>query len=136
MLSEDDVDSVHSDVDDSDTNTDSNKSPEHTTTSNTGTGKESSEEESKLELAKKETTAVFRLRLLVFVILLLAAVAVSVIVYFVTSNGEKEEFRAQYDGAADKIKQAFLGIVENDLSALMSLAVAVVAHGQDHETQL
>mgnify|MGYP005847927091 CR=1 FL=1 len=130
QVQSDDLISVNSDVDDSASDSNINNSG----TSGTS-NKESSEEELKLELAKKETAAVFRLRLLVFLILLLAAVAVSVIVFFVTSNGERDEYEAQYEGASDKIAEAFVDIVENKMSSVMSLAVAVVAHGQDHETQ-
>lgn len=132
VADDNDLISVNSDVDESET--DSKRSAHQSGTSGSS-NKERSEEEIKLELAKKETKAVSRLRLLVFLILLLAAVAVSVIVYFVTSNGEKDNFKAQYKGAADKIGDAFLGIVESRLSALMSLAVAIIAHGEDHATQ-
>jgi hypothetical protein len=90
------------------------------------------QEEEKIELANRESTIVFRLRLLVLLVLLLAAVAVSLIVYYITSGAEEEESRTQYEGAAEKVLEAFDNIVEHKLGAVSSLGVAFIAHGVDH----
>jgi uncharacterized membrane protein len=94
------------------------------------TGSSSAKE--KMELAKKETLAVFRLRFIVFIVLLLAAIVVVVIVFYVTAGAEDEEFQSQYEGASDKVLQAFIDIVDSKLAAVSSLGVAAIAHGIDH----
>jgi hypothetical protein len=57
----------------------------------------------KEQIAKQESQDVFRLRLLVVVVLVLTAAAISCTVYWLTSDGESDTFKAQYEGAADKI---------------------------------
>jgi hypothetical protein len=89
-------------------------------------------EQEEVKLAKRETMAVFRLRLLVFIVLLLAAIAVSVIVYYITTGAEHEESKSQYEGASDKVLEAFIDIVDSKLAAVSSLGVAAIAHGVDH----
>ena len=108
---------------------------EESVVTGTGTGQSEDESSEKLALAKRETRAVLGLRILVFAVLLLAAVAVSVIVYITTKSSENEEFRSQYEGAANRISEAFMGIVETHLSAISSLGVASIAHGVDHDSQ-
>lgn len=99
----------------------------------TGTSKTGeAEDEVKIELAKRETVVVNRLRFLVFLILLLAAVSVSIIVYYITSEAERQEFENQYEGAADKILSEFVDGVKLKLGAAASLGVAAVAYGVDH----
>ena len=90
------------------------------------------DQDQKTNLAKKETMAVFRLRLLVFLVLFLAAVAVSVIVYTLTANAEKDEYQNQYEGAAKKVLESFMDIVDSKLGAVTSIAIANIAHGVDH----
>ena len=89
-------------------------------------------QQAKEELARQETAAVLGLRLLVFLVLFLAAVAVSIIVFYVTSGAEVDESKTQYDGAAQKVLQAFSDIVNSKLGAVSSLGVASIAHGVDH----
>jgi hypothetical protein len=84
------------------------------------------------ELGQQETNNVLRLRLIVFLVLLLAAVAVSVIVYFITTGAEREEADSQFAGAAEKVLEAFLDIVNSKLGAVSSVGVAAIAHGVDH----
>lgn len=84
------------------------------------------------ELARQETAAVFRLRFGVFLVLFLAAIAVSVIVYYITSSAAREESKTQFEGAAEKIIESFLEIVDSKLAAVSSLGVASIAHGVDH----
>ena len=55
------------------------------------------------ELTEKESQGIFRLRLLVLTILFLTTISVSAIVYVVTTKGEKDAFKTQYEGAAAKV---------------------------------
>lgn len=84
------------------------------------------------ELTRKESQQVFRLRVVVILVLFLAAVVVSAIVFRVTRNAEVDEFETQYKGTADKIIEAFRGIVKQKLGAISSVGVAIIAHGVDH----
>jgi hypothetical protein len=86
----------------------------------------------KERLGQAETNAVFRLRLLVFLAMLLAAIAVSVTIYIITSKAEQHEFESQFDGAASKVLETFDSVVQQKISAISSLAVAIIAHGIDH----
>lgn len=103
-----------------------------TGTSAYGRGKDSCTEDEKLDWAKQETRAVFHLRLLVVVVLLLAAIAVCLIVYLITAKGEHQEYETQYHGAAMKIQEEFVSIVNDRLSSISALGVAMTAHGRDH----
>lgn len=93
----------------------------------------SREEEIKVELAKRETIIVTRLRILVFLVLLLAAISVSLVVYYITTQAENQESDNQYETAADKVLEQFVEGAKIRLGAVASLAVAVVAHGVDHQ---
>jgi len=86
----------------------------------------------KEQLAHRETRQVFRLRVLVILVLICAATAVSLVVFFITKNAERDEFRTQWYGSADKIVEAFQGIVKQKLGAISAVAVATIAHGVDH----
>jgi hypothetical protein len=86
----------------------------------------------KERLGQAETNAVFRLRLLVFLVMLLAAVAVSLTIYIITSEAEQDEFESQFDGVASKVLETFNNVVQQKVSAISSLAVAIIAHGVDH----
>ena len=92
----------------------------------------STDHTSKERLGQDETNAVFRLRLLVFLVMLLAAIAVSVTIYIITSGAEQDEFEAQFDGAAGQVLETFDNVVQQKISAISSLAVAIIAHGVDH----
>jgi hypothetical protein len=122
----DDVSSADSDKDDDD---DYN---EDSGSSSAGSIAKDQEEE-RTTLARNETIAVFRLRLLVFMILLMAAVAVSLIVFFITSGAENKESESQYEGAAEKVLDAFIDIVESKLASMASIGVAAIAHGIDNK---
>jgi hypothetical protein len=104
-------------------------SSENGSQSNASKSKAESEKEL---LAQKETTAVFRLRVLVVIVLLLAASAVSAVVFFITTNGESDEFESQYEGTATKVVDSFMEIPQQKIGAISSLKVALVAHGVDH----
>lgn len=86
----------------------------------------------KEQLAHQETRAVIRLRVLVFLILFCAAAAVSVVVYVITKKAEEDEFNTQWNGSAEKIVEAFQGIVKQKIGAISSVGVANIAHGVDH----
>lgn len=89
-------------------------------------GEEEVEETERVDLADKETAAVFRLRLLVLLVLLVAAVIVTVIVYFITSTAQKDEYKTQYEGAAKKVLDSFLDIMDSKLGAVSSMGVAII----------
>jgi hypothetical protein len=93
------------------------------TMSESGRSEYSSEQDEEL-LAKKETRAVFQLRVLVLLVLFLAAVAVSLVVYFITTQAEAAEFKAQYDGNAIKVLKSFQQIVVEKIGSISSLDVA------------
>lgn len=76
------------------------------TTKGSGTSAKNSDESTstiKEQISKQESQDVFRLRMLVVVVLVLTAAAISCTVYWLTSDGESDAFKAQYEGAADKI---------------------------------
>jgi hypothetical protein len=126
-LGQDPICDVASSLVDSDNDSDYNGSG-----SSSGGSIAKEQEEEKITLATKETAAVFRLRLIVFIVLLMAAIAVSVIVFYITSGAENEESESQYEGAAEKVLEAFIGIVDSKLAGVSSLGVAAIAHGVDH----
>jgi len=64
--------------------------------------------------------------------LLAAAAAVTAVVFTVTNSSEVDGFETQYNGAAQKIVEAFQGIVEQKFGAISSMGVATIAHGVDH----
>jgi len=64
--------------------------------------------------------------------MLVAAIAVSVVVYFITHGAQEDEFETMYAGAAEKIMEAFRGIMNQRFGAISSLGVATIAHGVDH----
>lgn len=99
----------------------------------TSTATTKEEEEAKIELAKRETVFVNRLRTLVFLVLLLAAISVSVLVFYITTNAEKQESDNQFEAAAEKILGEFHDGIKLKLGAAASLSVAAVAHGIDHD---
>jgi hypothetical protein len=119
-----------------DTLSDEHSSCQEGASSKTGGSKSSSDSgtvhTSKERLGQDETNAVFRLRLLVFLVMLLAAIVVSVTIYIITSGAEQDEFEAQFDGAASQVLETFDNVVQQKISAISSLAVAIIAHGVDH----
>jgi hypothetical protein len=91
-------------------------------TSREDTNRETSSSD-EVAIGKEESAQVFRLRLLVLLAIFSAAVAVSLVVYFLTSNGETDEFETQFEGASTKILNSFAEIVDRKLAAIGSLAV-------------
>ena len=85
------------------------------------------------ELSRKETNAVFRLRVLVILALLGATLAVSAVVYYITSNGEKDEFQSQFEGSAQKIISSFENVVAEKIAAVASLAVAATIYTAEND---
>jgi hypothetical protein len=120
------------DGDSSDSDNDNDHDHDDNGSSSTGSNAKEQEEE-KITLAKNETIAVVRLRLCVFFVLLMAAIAVSVIVYYTTSTAETKESESQYEGAAEKVIQAFLDIVDSKLATVSSVGVTAIAYGIDQQ---
>jgi hypothetical protein len=100
-----------------------------TSMSESGRSEYSSEQDEEL-FAKKETRAVFQLRVLVLLVLFLAAVAVSLVVYFITTQAEAAEFKAQYDGNAIKVLKSFQQIVAEKIGSISSLDVAFTSYAR------
>jgi hypothetical protein len=126
---------------DGDSTTDEHSSSQEGASSKTGGGSSTRSTSSdssgtvhtnKERLGQAETNAVFRLRLLVFLVMLLAAIAVSFTIYIITSKAEQDEFKSQFEGAASKVLETFDNVVQQKVSAISSLAVAIIAHGVDH----
>jgi hypothetical protein len=82
-------------------------------------------------IAKKETQLVIQQRLFVGSLLLVAGVAISLVVYLTTSRSEHREFRAFFNGGADKILSTFNDIVREKVSwvLLLCVYVCVFSHG-------
>ncbi|CAB9503263.1 Receptor-type guanylate cyclase gcy [Seminavis robusta] len=104
---------------------------DHTSTKASGTLANNSSDEStstiKNRISKKESQNVFRLRLLVVLVLLLTALAISYTVYWLTSSAEAEEFKVQYEGAAEKIIASFEDIMHK-MGSISTLGVAFTAY--------
>ena len=83
------------------------------------------------QLTRRETRAVFRLRVMVISVLVLAATGVSVTVLMVTRQAEIDEFKVQYEGAAQKVLDSFDGILQG-MGSISGLAVSETAHSVDH----
>ena len=129
----DDLESVASELDDDDhfdkqEKGDVSKSASEVSRSATGT--DTGDE--KLHIGKRETVAVNRLRALVFFVLFLAALIVCIIVYKVTKSADNEAYRKQYEGAASKVTDAFLDIMETKMAAATTMTVAMTAYAKDH----
>lgn len=130
----DDLASVASELDDDDhfdklEKGDVSKSASEVSRSSTGTDTGSDE---KLHIAKRETLAVNRLRALVFFVLFLAALIVCIIVYKVTKSADNKAYREHYEGAASKVTEAFLDIMESKMAAATTMTVAMTAYAKDH----
>ena len=106
-----------------------------TSTSNTSSkGTDEDVDTIKGELTRKETAAVFRLRILVIIALVLAASGVCVTVYMLTRRAELDEFKIQYEAAAEKILTSFNDIFKT-MTGISGLAVADTAHSVDHSIE-
>ena len=53
------------------------------------------------------------------------------IVFYITTETEKNEFETQFEDATDKIFEAFEDIGRSRMGAIASLGVAAMAHGLD-----
>jgi hypothetical protein len=82
------------------------------------------------EIYKNESSATFRLRLVVFLATLLAAVGISLAVYFIMSDTERDEYRAQYDESAFTVITSFEDIAGQELAAIGSLSVAATLYAR------
>jgi hypothetical protein len=74
-------------------------------------------QDSSYDIAKKETQLVIKQRLLVGALLFVAGAAISLVVYITTSRSQQKEFRAVFQGGADKILSTFNDIVREKVSA-------------------
>lgn len=98
-----------------------------TTTKDIG-GESSTSQE---EMAKKETMAVLRLRVLVILVLLAVAGAVTGVVYWVTSSGESNQFRAQYNSAVEKLEASFTEILHK-MTSISMIGVSYTSYSVDN----
>ena len=83
------------------------------------------------KFTQNETKHVFRLRVLVIAVIILAAVAVSLVVFFLSKNGEEEEYEMQFEGTAEKVMEVFQAIVTEKFNALAGLSIAMTAHSMN-----
>jgi hypothetical protein len=86
----------------------------------------------KENLGQAETNAVSDVRHLILLVIVNAAACVCVCVFFLIRDAEEAEFKHQFDGAASKVLENFHAIVEQKITAISTLAVAITAHGMDH----
>jgi hypothetical protein len=78
-------------------------------------------QDSSYDIAKKETQLVIKQRLLVGALLFVAGAAISLVVYLTTSRSQQNEFRAVFEGGADKILSTFNDIVREKVNEPISL---------------
>jgi hypothetical protein len=81
------------------------------------------------DIAKDETRLVIKQRLLVGTVLVLAATMICNVVYFITSGAQHREFKAHFEGGADKILTTFNDIVREHVGAVGSLCLSLTARG-------
>jgi hypothetical protein len=117
------------DVSDADSGTSNISSSRKSDLSTFKTSEENSSESISRQLS---TDNVIRLRVIVFLILIVAAAGVSMLVFFISNNSQRDEFRTQFNGASEQIVEAFEAIKTERVSGLSALGVAAIAHGIDH----
>jgi hypothetical protein len=106
---------------------------ERSSTHEESTGKSSGETaEQREKFTQKESRNVFLLRVLVIAVIFLAALAVSFVVYYISRNGEEDDFETNYDGTAQKVLDTFASIPLEKFQAMTALSVATTAHSVDH----
>jgi hypothetical protein len=103
-------------------------------------GKDSSAsdaEETKREddLAKHETWQINRLRKIVIQILMSVTLGLCIAIYSVSSSAEHQQYLNQYEGAALLVLDAFDNIMTSRMGVVSSLAIALIAQGEDHSTK-
>jgi hypothetical protein len=82
------------------------------------------------QLVAKETNAVLKLRFAVIFVLVACATTVAVTIYHLTQSSEIDAFKIQYEGASDKVLQAFENVLLVHVGALSSLTVAITTQGK------
>jgi hypothetical protein len=78
-------------------------------------------------IAKEEDKAVFRLKLLVLAVLVVSTVGVAVAVYLYISDGEEDDFEAQFIGDSSKIFESIGSTLDLTLGAVDSFLVGLVS---------
>jgi hypothetical protein len=73
------------------------------------------------DIAKKETQLVIKQRLIFGSLLLVAGAGISLLQYITMSRSQQKEFRAVFQGGADKILSTFNDIVRQKVSEAISL---------------
>jgi len=108
-------------------------SSEHMTHNTMLTSAKEAEETKKIqeELSKRESRNVFRLRLIVMGVLICTAAIVSSVVYMIVRDGQEQEFKNQYEGAASKVVAAFEQIMIR-MESVAGLATAYTSQGMHH----
>ncbi|KAL3935763.1 MAG: hypothetical protein SGARI_002839, partial [Bacillariaceae sp.] len=96
-----------------------------TTSVRSGSG--SHDDQDKLYFAARENAHVRKLKLLMFLIFFLVTVAVCLAVYFLTANGQQDEFEAAFVGLSSKVMQSFEDIMQQKIAAIASLGVTFTA---------
>ncbi|KAG7341943.1 adenylate/guanylate cyclase with integral membrane sensor [Nitzschia inconspicua] len=101
---------------------------------NTGDSTKSSfTKAAKLELSGKETKYVNRLRYLVLLVLTMVAIGISCLVYFLVDLAATADMEYGYERSVGHLTTAFEEIRTVRIASLASMAIAVNAHGIDHE---
>jgi hypothetical protein len=95
-------------------------------------GSDSEETNTKLtdKLVAKETRIVLMLRIAVIFVLIACATAVAFTIYNLTKTSEIDAFKIQYEGASEKVLNAFEDILLVHAGSLASLSVAITTQGQ------
>jgi hypothetical protein len=78
-------------------------------------------------IAKAENNAVFRIRLMVIAVLVTCTVGVACVVYFQTSNTEKDQFGAEFLDDAAKVFEALGSTLDLSLGAVDGVIVSIVS---------
>jgi hypothetical protein len=78
-------------------------------------------DDSSYDIAKEETQLVIKQRLLVGSLLFVAGAGISLLQYMTMSRSQQKEFRAVFQGGADKILSTFNDIVRQKVSEAISL---------------
>ena len=84
-------------------------------------------EEKRKILAKNESRVLNGLRVAVILVLLITTAVVSVGVYQYTSKDQKEDFKSEFLGFADRIMDSFHTTVEHKLGAIDSFSVSITS---------
>ena len=55
----------------------------------------------------------------------------ALVVFFLSKNGEEEEYEMQFEGTAEKVMEVFQAIVTEKFNALAGLSIAMTAHSMN-----